>query len=81
MSWASKSFFVSKTLNYHKKLSLEVYDAPMTGLVAPYGKPAHNKFENVSDPSSFLSFKENVLSSTNTMAKKFKNYLIKRSFL
>lgn len=36
MNWSAKSFVTTKSISFHMKLSLEIYDAPYLGLVAPY---------------------------------------------
>lgn len=54
MSWSAKGFFCTKTLNFHKKLSLEVYDVAELGLIAPFSRTPTNNLANNHDPVSFL---------------------------
>ena len=54
MAWAGKSFFTTKTINWHKKLSLETFDAPFIGLKTIYEKPHVNNLSKIVDPTSFL---------------------------
>jgi len=54
MSWAGKSFFTTKTINWHKKLSLELYDAPYLGLKTTFEKPPVNNLKSIVDPTAFL---------------------------
>jgi len=54
LNWAAKSFTLSETINFHKKLSLEVYEAPQIGLVAPYSKEPENNLKDIVDPTAFL---------------------------
>lgn len=52
--WAGKTFFVTKTINWHKKLSLETYAAPFLGLKTTYEKPLVNNLSKIVDPTAFL---------------------------
>lgn len=54
MNWSPKTFFVTKSLDFHKKLSLEIYEVANRGLVAPYSKEPENSLENIVDPTAFL---------------------------
>jgi hypothetical protein len=52
--WAGKTFFATKTINWHKKLSLETYAAPFLGLKTTYEKPLVNNLSKIVDPTAFL---------------------------
>ena len=54
LKWAAKSFTMSKTINFHKKLSLMVYDAPEGGLKDPYEPVDKDHLKEIVDPTGFL---------------------------
>jgi len=54
LSWSPKSYTMSETINFHKKLSLEIYDAPTMGLVAPYYREPSNNLKDIVDPTAFM---------------------------
>jgi hypothetical protein len=82
LEWSKKSFLVSKTISWQKKLSLESYEPPMVGLVAPYGKSPENLLSKIKNPTSFMQLSPKVVhKNTGALAKKFRDFLKKKAFL
>ena len=52
--WTKRSFTISKTIAWHKKLSLEKYNPPEVGLVAPYDNEKESQLDKINNPTSFL---------------------------